>query len=175
MWPDLAVHLVRHLWSHFQDRMRSKDITEIDISRSLAIWRALEIHCEGLWDVMGLQLMHSCGLSAGRSPFELGFGAGPEASQDSPMHTLEQARRAFGDLAPSRGGSGALPPDIGAGALIAPSLSAHRQPSGPLPDSPMMAGPEGAQAFAAVRLTYFLILFNEPPVHCGCLISTFMS
>jgi hypothetical protein len=65
------------------------------------------------------------------------------------MHTLEQARRAVGDL-PS---SGSLP---GCGAAAAALVGARRLPSELLPDSPMMAGPQGAaqaSVFSSVSLT----------------------
>lgn len=84
---------------------------------------------------------------AGSSPFEQAAEGG-DHGQDSPMHTLEQARRtvttAFTDLdGHTDGGAPAVPP------------GARRQPSAAaLPDSPMMAGPAGgvpAAAFAPVR------------------------
>ncbi len=77
---------------------------------------------------------------AGRSPFEQAADGG----QDSPMHTLEQARRtvtAFTDT------------DGPGPAVMAPA--ARRQPSAPLPDSPLTAGPAGgvaAAAFPPVRI-----------------------
>jgi hypothetical protein len=83
---------------------------------------------------------------AGRSPFEQA-AEGADRGQDSPMHTLEQARRtvtAFMD--PD------LPGQSSSGVPVPPA--ARRQPSTQLPDSPMTAGQAGvasAAAFAPVR------------------------
>ncbi|BDA51184.1 hypothetical protein COCOBI_18-0600 [Coccomyxa sp. Obi] len=76
----------------------------------------------------------------GSSPFEQAAEGG-DHGQDSPMHTLEQARRtvtAFTDQdGLTDGGAPAFPP------------VARRQPSAALPDSPMMAGPAGGASAAA--------------------------
>lgn len=92
------------------------------------------------------ELARSVDPIAGRSPFEQA-AEGADRGQDSPMHTLEQARRTVTafmdpDLPGQSSSSVPVPP------------AARRQPSTQLPDSPMTAGQAGvasAAAFAPVR------------------------
>ena len=90
---------------------------------------------------------------AGSSPFEQAAEGG-DHGQDSPMHTLEQARRTVTAFTDQNG----LTEGGGGGAAAAPA--ARRQPSAALPDSPMMAGPAGgtmAAVFTPVRHSFGML------------------